>query len=141
MDVLPTIIELLGLPVPAKLQGETLVPLMHGTPSEGARPLFAEVSFRAMKTVQLSSYSSKGWKLIETTVSKKRIELFHLAEDRGEGVDLSGRESETAARLLEEMNQFRSHLTTGRGGTVKLDAKEIAELRALGYMPEEASSP
>ena len=137
IDVLPTILELLDIPRPEGVQGESMLPWMRGEASPGPEPpVFAEASLRAVKTVQLRSYTEDDWKLIETLVPEKRLQLFDLEKDPGEQRDRSESEPERAARMLERMNQLRASLPVGRGQTVELTDEEAAELRALGYLPE-----
>ena len=52
VDLLPTLLELLGVPPELALQGASLVPLIDGAaePDE-ARPVFAQSSLRAVKTI------------------------------------------------------------------------------------------
>ncbi len=45
VDILPTILELVGVPVPAGLNGESLVPLMTGRGSRQPVDVFAETGF------------------------------------------------------------------------------------------------
>ena len=47
VDLLPTIFELLGLPLPPQFQGRSLLPLLDGETEEIRDALFAEVTFHA----------------------------------------------------------------------------------------------
>ena len=42
IDVLPTMLDLAGLPVPPALEGQSLVPLLRGGPEDLQRPVFVE---------------------------------------------------------------------------------------------------
>ena len=140
IDVLPSVLELLGIPIPAALQGESLVPAMKGEEdldSANPRPVFAEASLRAIKTVALDSYARGDWKLIETRVPEARRQLFNLQEDPMEQRDRSVSDPEIAERMSAELKRFRDALPVGRSETVKLSEEEIRELRSLGYLPEE----
>ena len=44
VDVLPTVLDLLGLPTPPKIAGRSLVGAIHGDPLPGNRTRFAEIS-------------------------------------------------------------------------------------------------
>ncbi len=135
IDILPTILELLDIPAPQGLQGESLLAEIEGR--SVARPIFAEASLRAMKTVQLQSYTDADWKFIETTVPKPKEELFHLVPDPTESNDLRDAEPEIAERLRDAMHEFREALPLGQSTTVELSPEEQEELRALGYLPEQ----
>jgi arylsulfatase len=140
VDVLPTLLELLGIPIPESLQGESLVAAMNG--DEGAddgieEPVFAEASLRAVKTVALDSYSRGDWKLIETRVPETRRQLFNLRDDPQERHDRLASEPEVAARMSAELQRFRDALPIGHSETVPLSDEEIRELQSLGYLPKE----
>jgi len=140
VDVLPTLLELLGIAIPESLQGESLVAAMKGEqhPDVGdARPVFAEASLRAVKTVALDSYTRGDWKLIETRVPEARRQLFNLKDDPQERHDRLASEPEVAERLIAELQRFRDALPVGSSETVPLSEAEIRELQSLGYLPEQ----
>ncbi len=140
VDVLPTLLELLGIAIPEPLQGESLATLMKAeqSPDVGDEaPVFAEASLRAVRTVALDSYSRGGWKLIETRVPEARRQLFNLRDDPQERHDRFASEPEVAERMSAELKRFRDALPVGRGEAVPLSEAEIRELQSLGYLPKE----
>jgi arylsulfatase A-like enzyme len=140
VDVLPTLLELLGFPIPEFVQGESLVAVMRGERDAGVGgqvPVFAEASLRAVKTVALDSYSLGDWKLIETRVPEARRQLFNLRDDPQERHDRFASEPEVAARMSAELDRFRSDLPVGHSEAVPLSDEEIRELQSLGYLPKE----
>jgi arylsulfatase A-like enzyme len=139
VDVLPTVLELLGIPIPETLQGESLVAAMTGEESPDTvseMPVFAEASLRAVKTVALDSYTRGDWKLIETRVPEPRRQLFNLRDDPQERHDRLASEPEVAERMSAELRRFRDELPLGHSEAVPLSEAEIRELRSLGYLPE-----
>ncbi len=139
VDVLPTVLELLGFPIPEPLQGESLAAAMKGEQDPDAGdgvPVFAEASLRAIKTVELDSFTRGDWKLIETRVPEARRRLFNLRDDPQERHDRLASEPEVAERLSAELQRFRDALPVGRSETVPLSEAEIRELQSLGYLPE-----
>jgi arylsulfatase A-like enzyme len=140
VDVLPTLLELLGIAIPEPVQGESLVPAMRAeqSPDVGDEaPVFAEGSLRAVKTVALDSYTRGDWKLIETRVPEARKQLFNLRNDPQERHDRLASEPEVAERMSVELQRFRDALPVGRSEVVPLGKEEIRELQSLGYLPEE----
>ena len=140
VDVLPTLLELLGIPIPEPVQGESLATVMKAEQSPDAgdeAPVFAEGSLRAVKTVALDSYTRGDWKLIETRVPEARRQLFNLRDDPQERHDRLASEPEVAERMGAELRRFRDALPVGRSETVPLSEAEIRELQSLGYLPEE----
>ena len=140
VDVLPTLLELLGIAIPEALQGESLAAAMKGEQRPNAadeRPVFAEASLRAIKTVALDSYTRGDWKLIETRVPETRRQLFNLRGDPQERHDRLASEPEVAERMSAELQRFRDALPVGHSEVVPLSDEEIRELQSLGYLPEE----
>ncbi len=140
VDVLPTVLELLGIPIPEPIQGESLVTAMNTDQSPDAGdevPVFAEASLRAVRTVALDSYTRGDWKLIETRVPEARRQLFNLRDDPQERLDRIADEPEVAERLSAELQRFRDALPVGISEAVPLSEAEIRELQSLGYLPKE----
>jgi arylsulfatase A-like enzyme len=140
VDVLPTVLELLGIALPESVQGESLVTAMNaepGTDLGDEAPVFAEASLRAVKTVALDSYARGDWKLIETRFPEPRKQLFNLRDDPQERHDRLASEPEVAERMSTELRRFRDALPVGHSEAVPLSDAEIRELRSLGYLPEE----
>ncbi len=135
VDVLPTLLDLLGVGLPRRVQGTSLAPLVRGegAPEEDV-PVYAQASIRAVKTVALESFAEGGWKIIRHSRPELREELYHLEVDPGEQRDVAGERPDELRRMRERMEAFRDALPVATGGTVTLTEEEIEELRALGYV-------
>jgi len=106
VDVLPSVLEILGLPVPPDVQGEPLQRVRHGiVAEEHINPEFVsyygQVYNRALRVLYEGPY-----KLIATSRGERM--LFDLASDRAEENDLASREParvrEMEQRLEAEMS-------------------------------------
>lgn len=93
IDVMPTILEMVGAPVPSMAQGRSLLPVMDGIDAGPAR--FAITTLTDDRATAI--ISSDGWKLITYRPTGKQ-ELYHLPTDPRERVDLS---SSLPARVAE----------------------------------------
>jgi choline-sulfatase len=83
IDVMPTILDLLDVPIPEEaqpLRGSSLTAAMGGQPP--GRDVFSETDYRQY-TYQRSIIAPDGWKLIYTLESRSR-ELFDLNTDPAE---------------------------------------------------------
>jgi arylsulfatase A-like enzyme len=135
VDLLPTLLDLLGVSYDGALQGRDLMPLIDGRAEPLPAPVLSQASLRAVKTVQLQSLRRDGWKIIETTVPTSRIELYDVVNDPFEQRDLAGKEPSRTREMLSDLHEFSESLPVGTGGVVELTDEEKERLRALGYLP------
>lgn len=139
IDLYPTVLALLGAEIPATLQGKSLLEAIEGD-ADPQRPVFSEARVPRNKRPsgwgQIVAVRADGWKLIYNR-TKRRAELYHLAEDPAETHDLIAREPEKARELVRLLRAFdqdnarRSHWRKGREG---LPEDVVEELRSLGYV-------
>jgi arylsulfatase len=80
VDVLPTILDVLGVPIPSASQGRSLAPLGKNAAAKHKQAVFAE--FPAIKMAR-----TMEWKLVHYPKAKYG-ELYHLAEDPHELTNL-----------------------------------------------------
>jgi choline-sulfatase len=86
IDLAPTILELMGLEVPAEFQGRSLVPELYGGPPEAREPILCELAADSHNPPRRAVIQG-SLKLIE--FERGRMALYDLAEDPGETRDLS----------------------------------------------------
>jgi len=122
VDLVPTLLDLMGQPVPEELEGYSLRPVLEGSgnpvedhvfiewngrdsddnlTSPGARPPAAEVPVRTV-------ISPDGWKL--SLRRGDRCELYHLPDDPNEMENLyyGGRHDEVIARLRRRLAAWQA---------------------------------
>ena len=142
-DVMPTILDLVGLPVPDELEihGRSLVPLIEeapGAPRQLAeRPIYFECYAPAhnFKWAPVRGVRLGDDKLIRSPES----ELYRLGQDLQEG-PLNNRyalEPELAERLENVLDNLLSTSLArprGSGAAAPPDAEAMAKLQALGYL-------
>jgi arylsulfatase A-like enzyme len=131
-DVLPTVIELLGLPPVAGVDGRSLVPFLRGALlSAPTRGRFSELGWQ----VELDSWLSPEEHLILDRASGT-VRLFDLRADPSESIDRAPAEPERAQELRVELERMRGDLEAralpveGRG---ELGEEELRALAELGY--------
>jgi choline-sulfatase len=141
VDVAPTLLDYLKLPVPDGMQGESLMPLILGSEEPTDRPV-------------MSSYARRGylalrdgrWKLVQRQQPRldgsgvvTQSELYDLESDPAERLDLADQEAERLAELsarAAELDQAAKALYRGTeaGERTRPDAETLEALRALGYV-------
>ncbi|MCP5119599.1 MAG: sulfatase-like hydrolase/transferase, partial [bacterium] len=131
VDILPSVLEWLGLHPPADLDG-TPLPLQAGAPP---RPLYFEN--RAVSSsfgwAPLEGVVDGDWKLIRAP----RPELYDLKADPFEERNIHDAGSADVERLSASLEEFaRTFETNASAGSkqVKLAQESLAKLRALGYL-------
>jgi arylsulfatase A-like enzyme/Tfp pilus assembly protein PilF len=135
IDVLPTVLDLCRLPLPAGVQGRSLAPLLRsGKEGGGPAPLYFESLYgmEEMGWAPLSGLLSGSWKYI----SLPRPELYDLAADPLEKNNLYLARNAQAKRLAQELDELLSR-TVPAGSTalrMKQTRADQARLRALGYL-------
>lgn len=100
VDVLPTLIELLGLPAGKPVEGRSLVPLLRDPGTRVHERVFVESSDHVERAVR-----TETWKLISPPRGAEPM-LFPWRSDPGEREDLAAARPELTADLLEALAAF-----------------------------------
>jgi arylsulfatase A-like enzyme len=135
LDVLPTVLHLVGSPVPGELDGANLLN------PEIDRPIYALLD---LPEFRFSSVLLKNLKLIRNQQTKQDM-LFDLATDPEEQKDIAATAPEYLGRLQELLDkqqerdlEARRTVTQGQPAKATPDQPNIAELmeqlRAMGYL-------
>ncbi len=135
VDVAPTLLQLLGEPIPEQVQGEGLLALMSGRRPGVQLPAYAETHYPRIHFgwSPLFSYSNARYKFIEAPTP----ELYDLASDPGELKNVHAQNQALANQLREEMHALqRRYAGTGSPGdaSVAADAETVERLKSLGYV-------
>jgi arylsulfatase A-like enzyme len=137
VDVLPTILDLLGVPEDPRSNGRSLAPLMRGEETED-RPAYAQIVTinGGARKVALREGS---YKLIQNAFPKvPAVELYDLAADPAEARNLASEEKELREQLQEKLRRARAPVAEGGlpnyrpGKPTPRALKE--QLEALGYV-------
>jgi arylsulfatase A-like enzyme len=132
VDVLPTLLGLVGLPAPPELLGRDLRPALAGKriPNDG---LYAESLFGRLncRWAALRSWTQGNWKLIDGGES----ELFDLAADPHESASLASKEPERMRQMQQALRAALQKMAPA-GDSARpnpISAEQEERLRALGY--------
>jgi len=141
IDVLPTILDLVGVEKPDPLHGESLVPLMLEPDSEGPGYAYSE---------SMSVHLQYGWSAlysVRTTEHKfidaPRAELYALGDDPAETKNLIGDLPDVADDLRSVLDSLRLEIEVGAPETQEadLDEETLGMLAALGYVGGATAAP
>lgn len=138
VDLVPTILDLVGLEIPASVQGQSLLPLLGQTPDPAVaeeRPgVYAESFYPLLHYgwAPLRSLRTASHKLIESPTP----ELFDLAADPGELRSLEVERSAFGRDMARSLRTLALEIEEGAAvsDSADLDEQTLAQLRALGYL-------
>ncbi len=141
IDLMPTVLESLGLPVPALRHGRSLAARMRG---EAGEPLDAYVESGDRKPGRnWHGLRSGTWKYAEHPRSSEQIDLcpvlFDLAADPGELRNVIAEHPDVAARMRQRIDRLihgqpAEESSDGEAITEQEQAELDEHLRALGYI-------
>jgi len=135
VDIVPTVLDLLGLAVPDGIHGRSLEPLvgLGNGEAEALRPYYAET---------LSPRLLNGWGELRGIffggfkyVHGPEPELFDLEEDPGEIINLVDKRPKVVTELHHELGEFmRIHADSRGDARQEIDDETLRRLESLGYL-------
>jgi len=141
VDVMPTILTLVGLPIPAEVQSQSLVPLLSAdAPQRSDSLVYAETYYPRLHFgwSELRVLLSPEYKLIMSS----EPELYDLASDPDETMNLSQQRAATTELLRQQVDTLVAGYEQdgGLAEAVALDEETRRRLAALGYLGNFADS-
>ncbi len=135
VDILPTVLELLGASPPEPIEGVSLVPLMSGATRELALDGYGEAMYplHHYGWSELTTLRSDRYKLIDAP----RPELYDLQNDPNELVNLFDERRTVADAMLRELRDRKRVMEEDAPEapqTEDVDPETRARLAALGYV-------
>jgi arylsulfatase A-like enzyme len=137
IDIAPTLLDIAGLPVPERFEGESLLPLIDATEPMPDRPTFADLGEPILAgAAPQVSVNDGAWSLARDLDERGREFLFERALDPMEDANLIEFEPEAAVRLRTVLD---AHLAVEAREDTRIEdvtiEPGIAEaLRAVGYL-------
>jgi|GEM_PF-1905629 arylsulfatase A-like enzyme len=107
IDIMPTILDLAGIPVPSSVEGRSLRPLWQGTDATDRFAIAEVAGGRYLAIIH------REWKLIRDTETGRRA-LFNVREDPAEQHDRLVEQSAQAAQLEAVLNEWIASRAAGR---------------------------
>jgi len=152
IDVMPTVLDLVGAPIPELVEGQSLLPFVKGQDfqrrgpvmtSRFADPEAKEIGVVPENRIDALALLDANWKLIYRDKAKEvglsKVELYDRRTDRGETKNIAGQHPQDVDRMMTEIGKWmeaqrviRSSLT--QGTKAAMDPKTLERLRSLGYI-------
>ncbi|MEM9556764.1 MAG: sulfatase [Acidobacteriota bacterium] len=149
IDIMPTMLELSGLPVPEATQGRSLAPALRPDSEGSLRPLpaISEKPFARQtgspppRDRAATAFIADGWKLIHHSVRPEGVPEFELFDHRADPLDqkdLASENPEIVERMAEQLATWRERAERerlrGDVAPATADDGELDRLRSLGYV-------
>ncbi|HSK74955.1 MAG TPA: sulfatase [Thermoanaerobaculia bacterium] len=133
VDILPTLLDALGLPVPAAVEGRSLLPAIAGA---GEEPSEDEAAFSWLDVdgFRSASVSTPAWRFIEDRAPRAERSLFARRDDPAERRNLVRERAVRAGYLRSLLRGAESGGARLRAGEGTVDDELRERLRALGYI-------
>ena len=141
VDIMPTVMQSLDIPIPEKVQGQSLLGFLTPETPEGAaaakawhdRGAYSQGDYGHVAFAWASLRSLRAGKYL--FIEAPRRELYDDTADPNAAHNLALSSSAVADTISARLEDFRK-VTTNTGETPKavLDTKNAAKLAALGYM-------
>jgi len=135
IDIMPTLCELLNLPVPKDAQGQSFLPLLAGRKPKTERLAYSETYYpryhygwSELKSLRITNYKY---------ILAPRPELYDLDSDPSELVNIYGQNKSLAERLTRELETLEEKMSQNGiedQGPRQLDEDTREKLMALGYI-------
>jgi arylsulfatase A-like enzyme len=152
IDLMPTVLDLIGAPIPEVVEGQSLAALAKGQPFERRGPVmtsrFADPEAKKIGVVPENRVDALGllntdWKLIYREKGKdvgvSKVELYDRRSDRAETKNSASQNPAQVDRMMTEVGKWMEaqkqiRRILGQGGKAALDQQTIKQLRSLGYI-------
>ncbi|PYQ12847.1 MAG: hypothetical protein DMF80_18145 [Acidobacteria bacterium] len=155
IDVMPTVLEMAGLPVPRTAQGQSLRPLLATDGKGGAvaaaggwtrRPVIAERQpmggTEATRGIESYAVMEGDWKLIHNIgppPDRPEYELFQFYKDPLDQNNVASEHPDVVERLARQLEGWhrmasQARLKADREETKGMSAEQLERLRSLGYV-------
>ena len=139
LDLPPTVMSAVGLPVPQGLDGMDLMPLLRGEARASTPAAYAESFYPRFHYgwSEVRAVRADGWKVIDAP----RPELYNLRDDPRELANLYEAQRALADRMIAEATRLDREFTGGAPvEAVQPDPDTMERLRSLGYVGTSAAT-
>jgi arylsulfatase A-like enzyme len=141
VDIAPTLLSVAGLKVPAKMQGQSLVPMIaqSGKDLDIDRIAYAETDY---------PHRAFGWSALRAIrkgrylyIRSPDVELYDQSGDAGAVRNLAMTNKAVAETMAAQLQEFRNKTSQTLVELAKPDPEQIQKLQALGYVASDSSNP
>jgi len=135
VDIMPTLLQILGLPLPSEIQGKSLLPLILDEDSKQERFAYSESYYPRYHYgwSELKSLQNSRYKYIQAP----RPELYDIVNDPNELTNIYRQEIGMGKQFEQRLNSLLEEMSAEgieEKGPQKMDEEAMEKLMALGYV-------
>jgi len=131
IDIFPTVLDMLKIPISKEVQGESLIPYVEGRENKDLVSYIETVHPREMfRWADLKGIMNTKMKFIDAP----KPELYDLKKDPEEKNNLYQKERQIALRMKEELAELIDKFSSKTSSRRELSSEEREKLMALGYI-------
>jgi arylsulfatase A-like enzyme/thioredoxin-like negative regulator of GroEL len=141
VDVAPTMLSMLSIPLPPTFQGESLVPLMKANAQASTDlPAYAETDYPHRAFGWSSLRAMRTGKYLFVRAPKR--ELYDLSNDKGAEHNLASLSSAVTDTIQSQLDAFHERTTSyhEKAAQPALSSEQAENLAALGYVGSSTAS-
>jgi arylsulfatase A-like enzyme len=140
VDIMPSILDILEIPIPQNIQGRSLLPIFNGQHDTEFNLAFAElrsdINWKGKNQRfgdGIKAVINKEWKYI--SYDNGREELYKLDVDPKEELNMAPDKREKVQEMKKILDLWSSSVSRQTDGTTGLiDSGRLEQLRSLGYL-------
>jgi len=131
VDILPTVLEYLNIPLTDSIGGESVMAALQGRPIQ-SHTCYAEseAGLASFGWAPLTCLTTESWKFIDTT----RSEFYDLNSDPGELHNLVDTQSDDAEEMHRMLVDRREQMIDFTGGQLEVSEADRKKLASIGYV-------
>ncbi len=130
VHIAPTILEIAGAPVPSQMQGQSLLRIAKGNPSD--QPVYSRNDFPAQAFGVSSLESWRAGKFLYIRAPKP--ELYDLSADPSATHNLAQVSKATLETMAAQLATFNQHFNASASQSAALTSSQMQKLASLGYV-------
>ncbi len=152
IDVMPTVLGLLGLAIPDTVEGQSLAPFANGQPfqrrglvvtSRFAHPYGQHDELDPENHIDSIALLDAAWKLVYReqgkSVGLNKVELYDRRADPADSKNVAAQNPQVLDTMLAALGnwtaaQKRIRGALGHGAAAAVDSQTLDQLRSLGYL-------